>query len=42
MGNQAVSRRVRLVEYALSARLVTADDLALLDAIHAEPDGSTS
>lgn len=35
LGNQAVSRRTRLVEYALSTRLVTADDLALLDG----PDG---
>lgn len=35
LGNQAVSRRVRLVEFALSTRLVTAADLALLD----EPDG---
>lgn len=31
LGNQAVSRRVRLVEYAVSSRLVTADDLVLLD-----------
>lgn len=31
LGNQAVSRRVRLVEYAVSTRLVTPDDLALLD-----------
>jgi hypothetical protein len=31
LGNQAVSRRVRLVEYALSTRLISADDLALLD-----------
>ncbi|MEL6894038.1 MAG: hypothetical protein AAFP84_20785 [Actinomycetota bacterium] len=31
LGNQAVSRRVRLVEFALSTRLVTVDDLAFLD-----------
>ncbi len=31
LGNQAVSRRVRLVEYAVSTRLITTDDLALLD-----------
>jgi hypothetical protein len=29
-GNLATRRRVRLIEYALSARLVTVDDLALL------------
>jgi hypothetical protein len=29
-GNLATRRRVRLIEYALSSRLVTADDLALL------------
>lgn len=32
LGNQAVSRRARLVEYAVSTRLVTGDDLGLLDA----------
>lgn len=32
LGNQAVSRRVRLVEYAVTSRLVSADDLDLLDA----------
>jgi hypothetical protein len=31
-GKLATSRRARLVEYALAARLVEADDLALLDA----------
>lgn len=31
LGNQAVSRRARLVEFALSTRLITADDLAMLD-----------
>ncbi len=31
LGNQAVSRRVRLVEFAISTRLVTVEDLALLD-----------
>ncbi len=31
LGNQAVSRRARLVEYAVSTRLITADDLAMLD-----------
>lgn len=31
IGNQAVSRRVRLVEHVLSTRLITIDDLALLD-----------
>lgn len=36
LGNQAVSRRVRLVEYALSVRLVTPVDLALLDPSPAE------
>jgi hypothetical protein len=36
LGNQAVSRRVRLVEYALSVRLVTPDDLVVLDASPAE------
>lgn len=30
----ATSRRGRLVEYALAARLVTPDDLRLLDAVH--------
>ncbi len=31
LGNQAVSRRVRLVEYAVANRLVTPEDLPLLD-----------
>lgn len=31
LGNQAVSRRVRLVEYAVSNRLITSEDLAVLD-----------
>lgn len=35
LGNQAVSRRVRLVEYAVSTRLITSDDLTLLDGPHA-------
>jgi hypothetical protein len=34
-GNLATRRRVRLIEYALTARLVTMDDLALL------PDATT-
>ncbi len=33
LGNQAVSRRARLVEFALSTRLVTVDDLQMLDAV---------
>ena len=33
LGNQAVSRRVRLVEYAVSTRLVSAEDLGMLDEI---------
>lgn len=32
-GNLAANRRARLVEYALAARLVTVEDLALLDAV---------
>lgn len=32
-GNLAFQRRARLVEYALGARLVTRDDLSLLDAV---------
>ena len=31
LGNQAVSRRVRLVEYAVTTRLVSPDDLEMLD-----------
>jgi hypothetical protein len=36
LGSQAVSRRVRLVQYAVSTRMVTAEDLAVLDAIDAD------
>lgn len=37
-GNLATRRRARLVEYALSARLVTVDDLALLPDLAVELD----
>jgi len=39
LGAQAVSRRVRLVQYALATRMVTADDLAVLDAVDQERTG---
>lgn len=40
-GHLASNRRARLVEYALAVRLVSRNDLAELDAVHAEwPDGS--
>jgi hypothetical protein len=32
-GNLATNRRARLVEYAVAARLVTAEDLLLLDRV---------
>ncbi|MFB9766120.1 hypothetical protein ACFFOS_17150 [Nocardioides kongjuensis] len=35
----ASNRRVRLVEYALAARVITADDLVLLDGLDAAPAG---
>jgi hypothetical protein len=35
-GQLASNRRARLVEYALAVRIVTADDLALLDVVVAE------
>jgi hypothetical protein len=35
----ASNRRVRLVEYALASRLVTVDDLPLLDMPAGAPDG---
>lgn len=38
LANQAVSRRVRLVEYVVSTRLITSHDLALLDAHHTAPE----
>lgn len=37
-GNLATRRRARLIDYALSARLVTVEDLALLPAFVAPPD----
>ncbi len=36
-GNLATSRRSRLVEYAVASRLVSLEDLALLDQDHSEP-----
>lgn len=41
-GNLAFARRARLVEYALAARLVTADDLALLDRIDVHGAGAVA
>lgn len=38
LGNQAVSRRVRLVEYAVTSRLVSPEDLDMLDS----QDGESS
>lgn len=40
-GRVATSRRARLVEHALAARLVTPADLPLLDAAPADPDAAT-
>jgi hypothetical protein len=37
-GELASNRRARLVEYAVSVRLVTPEDLALLDEVHADDD----
>ena len=37
LATQAMSRRARLVEYALAARLVTADDLKMLDSMTDDP-----
>ncbi len=42
-GNLAVNRKARLIEYAVSSRLVTADDLGLLESLDsttASPNGS--
>lgn len=38
-GKLATNRRARLVEYAVATRLVSVDDLALLDAAESEPAG---
>ncbi|HHX86438.1 MAG TPA: hypothetical protein GX694_14185, partial [Actinomycetales bacterium] len=38
-GNMASNRRARLVEYAVAAGVVTADDLPLLDDERARSDG---
>jgi hypothetical protein len=40
-GNLATNRRARLVEYAVATRLVSKDDLVLLDALHGESSPST-